>query len=121
MNVAVIVGEVLGDVHRSVRDDGSVVVSFDVVVSVEGDGSTMPARASGRTVVPVTWFGSAEKTPKVETGTLVTAIGGVRRRFYRRGGATVARTDVLADRVIPGPPGRSRRARAKMAEAVASG
>jgi len=28
-------------------------------------------------------------------------VGAVRRRFYRAGGATVSRTDVLADAVVP--------------------
>ncbi len=112
MNVAVVAGNVAGEVHVQVQDDGATaIVSFDLRVEAKG----------GPSAVPVSWIGPTGRAPDLEKGATVTAIGSVRKRFYRRGGATVSRTDLLADRVIVGPPGRSRAARKKAADTMVGG
>ena len=53
--------------------------------------------------VPITWKGlPSDEPPGIEIGKTLTVIGAVDRRFYRRGGATVSRTDVRAVRVVRG-------------------
>ncbi len=110
MNVAVVVGKITGQLFEHTQDDGRVILSFDV----KTDGEQGPL------TVPCSWLGPTGKAPKLEIDATVTVIGGVRRRFYRRGGSTTSRTDLLASRVILGGPSRSRVARAKAAEHLIS-
>lgn len=92
MNIAVVQGRIRTTPDRRVARDGSSLVSFDVVI----DG--VPARQ-----VPVTWAGPVGKEPAaIVAGRRVTIIGSVDRRFYRRAGATMSRTDVRAERVLTG-------------------
>lgn len=107
MNIAVVQGRVRTTPDRRMARDGSLLVSFDVMI----DGAP-------ETQVPVTWSGPSSKVPTViGQGALVTVIGSVRRYFYRRGGATTSRTDVLADRVLAGTGQRSTAAVKKAIEA----
>lgn len=108
MNIAVVVGDVKGEVHTNEREDGVVIVSFDVRVRVNDD-----TRAE---TVPVSWMGQTERAPTFDDGAVVTVIGSLRRHFYRRGGSTVSRTDLLAERIMVGPPSRSKSARSKVAD-----
>lgn len=55
-----------------------------------------PDRAASS--VPVVLF--ADDGPPAEEGTRVAVVGRVRRRFFRAGGATVSRTEVVADEVV---------------------
>lgn len=99
MNVAVVQGRVRTAPDCRVARDGTLFVSFDVVI--DGVPSTQ---------VPVTWTGPTGKVPKaIAEGKRVTIIGSVHRRFYRRGGATTSRTDVRAERVLSGMGQRTRR------------
>jgi hypothetical protein len=93
MNVAIVQGRVRGDVDRRSAHDGTLLISFDVVVTVS-DGPSQQ--------VPVTWIGPEGREPTVDAGMSVTVVGHVLRRFFRSGGKTMSRTDVRADRVIRG-------------------
>ena len=93
MNVAIVQGRVKGNTDRRSAQDGTLLISFDVVVTVS-DGPSQQ--------VPVTWVGPDGREPTVEAGMSVTVVGHVLRRFYRSGGKTMSRTDVRADRVIRG-------------------
>ena len=72
--------------------------------------------ASGRATAPVAWVTDGQPLPEVGTEVVVT--GHVRRRFFRAGGGTQSRTEVVADAVVPaavpsaGSPGGRRRGRA---------
>jgi single-strand DNA-binding protein len=48
--------------------------------------------------VPVVLF--AATAPTLATGSRVAVVGRVRRRFFRAGGATASRTEVVADEVV---------------------
>jgi len=66
--------------------------------------------------VPVVWLdgpGSAE----LEAGTEVVVVGSVRRRFFRTGGATASRTEVVATQVVPA---RQRKRVSALADEVAA-
>jgi hypothetical protein len=61
--------------------------------------------------VPVTWSGPAGTAPGLDadTGDAVVAVGRVRRRFFRAGGVTQSRTEVVAASVVlPRTAGRAR-------------
>jgi single-strand DNA-binding protein len=50
--------------------------------------------------VPVAWF-DPPGLPTLDTGAEVVVTGSVRRRFFRSGGATQSRTEVVAAAVVP--------------------
>jgi single-strand DNA-binding protein len=51
--------------------------------------------------VPVAWFEPPATAGAWEAGDEVVVVGRVRRRFFRAGGATASRTEVVADTVVP--------------------
>ena len=51
--------------------------------------------------MPVVWAQAPAWAGQLAAGERVLVAGRVRRRFYRAGGATASRTEVVADRVVP--------------------
>lgn len=73
---------------------GNVVAQFDVVTPIDGRAAT--------NAVPVAWTDpSSSDLARVGEGVDVVVVGTVRRRFFRVGGATQSRTEVVAESVIP--------------------
>jgi len=110
LNLAVLAGALAKPAEPRLLADGSTVWELDIAIRPEGHA---PA------TVPVSW---AAPPPGVDPttwspGDEVLVVGAVRRRFYRAGGATVSRTDVLADAVVPAR--QRKRARVVLAEALA--
>jgi len=68
--------------------------------------------------VPVAWFDAGRAVDDLEAGTEIVVTGTVRRRFFRAGGATASRTEVVADAVVPAR--RRVRARRAVEAALAS-
>ena len=95
-NVAIIRGAVRSDPQPRDLPSGGVVVQFDVVTRVPAEGRTVNVS------VPIAWNDptSAQLGVLVD-GAEVVVVGTVRRRFFRVGGATQSRTEVVADEVIP--------------------
>ena len=89
-NVAVLAGELSGEPRRRELPSGSVLVEFDV--TTRGD--------SGTGSVPVAWFDPGTAADGLAAGSAVVVAGHVRRRFFRAGGVTQSRTEVVATRVI---------------------
>jgi single-strand DNA-binding protein len=90
MNVVLLHGVLSRTAERRALPSGSSLVAYEVTTR---DGDTT-------CTVPVVWFdgpGSAE----LEAGTEVVVVGSVRRRFFRAGGATASRTEVVATQVVP--------------------
>jgi single-strand DNA-binding protein len=56
--------------------------------------------ATGRATVPVAWLDPPDEVELTE-GAEVVVTGYVRRRFFRAGGSTQSRTEVVADQVVP--------------------
>jgi single-strand DNA-binding protein len=70
---------------------GSRVASFEVTVR----------RSEGAAeVVPVSWMDAPSWASVLEVGTGVVVTGRVRRRFFKAGGATQSRTEVVASRMV---------------------
>jgi single-strand DNA-binding protein len=93
-NIAVLRGEI--STAPTVRElpAGGVVVNFDVATSAPGAG-----RGTGR--VPVAWPDPPVSARRgVDVGTTVVVVGSVRRRFFRSGGVTQSRTEVVAAEVV---------------------
>ncbi len=95
-NVALLRGVVRGEPVTRVLPSGGVVVQFDVSTAVRA------RRSSATTSVPVAWADpSTASMACVVDGTELVVVGTVQRRFFRVGGATQSRTEVVADTVIP--------------------
>lgn len=110
VNLAVLLGTLARPAEARLLPDGVTVWELEVTIRPEG-------QTSGR--VPVSWVeGSGGERPAGwSAGEEVLVVGSVRRRFYRAGGATVSRTDVLAEAVIP--TRQRKRAATLLASAVA--
>lgn len=95
-NVAVLRGALRGDPVTRILPSGGVVVQFDVSTTVRFRGTV------SHTSVPVAWAdpSSASMAGLVDGNELV-VVGTVQRRFFRVGGATQSRTEVVAESVIP--------------------
>jgi len=79
------------DVQIRTLPSSTELASFSISVSQ----ATGPA-----TSMPVSWSSPAPKVlDRLETGTEVLAIGRVVRRFYRAGGSTQSRTELVVDRI----------------------
>ncbi len=95
-NVAVLRGVVRGDPTIRELPSGGTVAQFDVATTI-GSG-----HATERVVVPVAWSEPATSSRAwLVDATDLVVVGTVRRRFFRVGGATQSRTEVVADRVVP--------------------
>jgi single-strand DNA-binding protein len=89
MNIVVLHGVLSSAPVTRTLASGSVVVSLELSTMVEG----------GTASVPVAWFdppGEVAWAP----GTALTVAGSVRRRFFRSGGLTQSRTEVVAAEVV---------------------
>ena len=95
-NLALVRGGVVSAPTMRDLPSGGVAVQFDV--------STVVANRDRHATVsvPVAWI---DPTPGdlacVQQGAEIMVVGTVRRRFFRVGGATQSRTEVVADTVIP--------------------
>lgn len=109
MNVVLLEGVVARAPEERVVGSGRI-LGFDLAAAV-GD----------RTVetVPVRWEDPPAWAAGVTAGDAVAVTGRVRRRFFRAGGGTQSRTEVVADAVVRVRPGRRGRAAVDRALAAA--
>jgi single-strand DNA-binding protein len=105
MNIAIVQGLLTSPPRERTLASGDTLISYEIR-SVEADESKL--------TVPVSWI-SPSRPPAVDVGDEVVAIGVVRRRFFRAGGATQSRTEIAAELVAR--PG-SKRVRQAMRRAV---
>lgn len=107
MNLTVVSGHLARPASIREIDPDHRVLSFEL--SVSGD-----ARSAS---VPVAWHNPPTAAGTLDEGDEVVVIGRVHRRFFRSGGSTQSRTEVVAEGVIR-PRQRSRLRRA-LTEAAA--
>jgi single-strand DNA-binding protein len=91
MNVAIVRGVVSRDPDIRTLADGTALASFDLVV--EGDGNP-------RAAVPVVVALGPRNRRSPGAGDELVVVGPVRRRFFRTGGSTQSRTEVVARDVV---------------------
>ena len=97
MNVVVLQGTLAREPQVRALPSGHEVVEYEVRVRLDG------LRAE---TVPVVWHDGPPSAAAMSPGSDVVVVGRVRRRFFRAGGTTQSRTEVLAELVVSS---RSRR------------
>jgi single-strand DNA-binding protein len=91
MNVVALVGRLTRPAEHRELPSGSRLLSYDVTtINPEGPSES----------VPVVWL-DAPATAAYDVDETVIVIGRVRRRFFRSGGTTQSRTEVVAESVYP--------------------
>ena len=90
-NLVVLRGTIVAEPRTRELPSGSVLSQFDVTTR----------DSAGAQSVPVAWFDPPAAVADLTTGADVVVIGTVRRRFFKAGGATQSRTEVVADKVVP--------------------
>lgn len=98
LNVNVLRGRLSSEPAARSLPSGTRLLSLEVTVAVV-DG---PDES-----VPVAWFDPPAKAPQLHAGDELLVVGRVRRRFFRAGGTTASRTEVVASEVIPARRGRA--------------
>ena len=106
INLSVVRGALSSPPTARTLPSGDQLVSLEVTVR--------PAEGRADTV-PVAWPDAPDSCLAWEAGQPVLVIGRVRRRFFRAGGATASRTEVVADSVVAAAQGA--RARKLLARA----
>jgi single-strand DNA-binding protein len=108
MNIVILRGVLSRPPEERELPSGDRIVTYEVTV----------AAPDGRSeTVPVVWSPPASGG-WWDAGQVVVVTGRVRRRFFRAGGATQSRTEVVAERVVRG--GDARRARRAVEQALAA-
>lgn len=92
LNLVVLRGRLARPAEDRLLPSGSRLVALEVTV----------ARSEGPSEsVPVAWFDAPAVAASWDVGRHVLVVGRVRRRFFRAGGATQSRTEVVADSIVP--------------------
>lgn len=89
-NLVVLRGSLVKEARTRELPSGGIVVQFDVTTRDD----------AGTQSVPVAWFDPPPEGVPAEPGDEVVVVGSVRRRFFRAGGVTQSRTEVVAERVV---------------------
>lgn len=92
LNVVVLAGRLTRPAAARTLASGERLVAYEVTAG--GD-----ERASGS--VPVVWPNPPAAAEGLDVGVAVVVVGRVRRRFFKAGGATQSRTEVVAEVVVP--------------------
>lgn len=91
-NVAVLTGTVTSDPSRRTLPSGTDVVNFDLSTPVDDQNVS----------VPLAWYDpTASALSSFSVGEDVVVVGTVRRRFFRSGGQTQSRTEVVVESLVP--------------------
>jgi single-strand DNA-binding protein len=91
VNIAVLVGQLVKAPQTRALPSGLQLTSFDLRVQ-------RPEEAAD--TVPVAMFVTEPGAPPWGEGEELVVVGRVRRRFFRAGGGTQSRTEVVADHVV---------------------
>lgn len=111
-NLVLLRGSVAGEPVARELSSGRSLISLDLSVRPE-EGPVE--------VVPVAWFDPPARASQLQPGTEVCVLGRVRRRFFRSGGATISRTEVVATAIVSASaPSQVRRALEPLLDAVAA-
>lgn len=91
-NLSILVGVLSRDPDLRTLPSGDQVLSLELTVRSTG----APAES-----VPVAWVGAPPSAAGWEAGVELLVVGRVRRRFFRAGGSTQSRTEVVATTAVP--------------------
>jgi single-strand DNA-binding protein len=99
MNIVVLSGSLLSVPTCREQPSGTCIWALDVVTQLEEPTASAAGVEHQRVSVPVVWSCDAVP-PSWAAATEVVVAGVVRRRFFRTGGATQSRTEVVAATVV---------------------
>jgi len=91
-NLSILVGVLSRDAELRDLPSGDQVLTLELTVRAEGQ----PAES-----VPVAWIGAPRAATTWSAGEELLVVGRVRRRFFRAGGSTQSRTEVVATTAVP--------------------
>jgi len=91
-NLTILVGVLSRDAELRTLPSGDELVALELTVRPDGG----PAES-----VPVAWPSPTAAAASWSAGQELVVTGRVRRRYFRAGGSTQSRTEVVADRVVP--------------------
>ena len=91
LNLVVVEGVLARPAQDVELPSGSRLISLEVTVRRD-EGPAEP--------VPVAWFDAPAWATSLDAGASVLVVGRVRRRFFRSGGVTQSRTEVVASKVV---------------------
>lgn len=97
MNVVMLRGRLSRPAEVRILQSGTRLVAIDVTVARPGEKAES---------VPVAWLDAPDWAAKLEAGDEIVALGRVRRRFFRAGGSTASRTEVVASGMAPARHGK---------------
>jgi single-strand DNA-binding protein len=106
-NVVVLRGRLTRPAALRSLPSGDQLLALELSIQREGE------RAD---TAPVVWPDAPAAATALDVDQEVLVVGRVRRRFFRAGGSTQSRTEVVADVVVPA--GQTRRAKAALAKAL---
>ena len=92
MNVCILQGRLTRPPEQRVVGDGRPLVTYEVAIDRPEGGTES---------VPVVWEAAPAVAVDLDVETEVVVVGRVRRRWFRSGGATQSRTEVVAEGVVP--------------------
>jgi single-strand DNA-binding protein len=92
MNVCILQGRLTRPPEQRVVGDGRSHVTYELAVDRSEGGAES---------VPVVWEGAPAVAVDLDVEAEVVVVGRVRRRWFRSGGATQSRTEVVAEGVVP--------------------
>lgn len=90
-NVVVLIGRVARPPETRELPSGQRMVAYELTIDRPGE------RAE---TVPVIWVDAPAGAADFDTDERLLVVGRVRRRFFRAGGGTQSRTEVVADQVV---------------------
>jgi single-strand DNA-binding protein len=90
-NVVVLIGRLARPAETRELPSGDRLVAYEVTVDRPGE------RAE---TVPVVWMGAPASAADHDVDERMLVVGRVRRRFFRAGGGTQSRTEVVAEAVV---------------------
>ena len=97
MNVCILQGRLTRPPEQRVAGDGRSLVTYELAVERSEGGAES---------VPVVWEGAPAVAVDLDVDAVVVVVGRVRRRWFRSGGATQSRTEVVAEGVVPRRAGK---------------
>jgi single-strand DNA-binding protein len=95
LNLAIVIGSLAKPAQVRALPNGLCLATFDLQVRLADQSPD---------TVPVALFDAPDQVTEWTVGQELLAIGRVKRRFFRVGGATQSRTELVADRVLPMAP-----------------
>jgi single-strand DNA-binding protein len=92
LNVVVAVGRLTRPAELRVLPSGDRLVTMEL---------TVPRDEGRAESLPISWFAAPARAADLDVDEQVLVVGRVRRRFFRAGGVTQSRTEVVAETVVP--------------------